>query len=165
MCAIFSASFTDYLTDFVDLVIVWIAPWCAIFLVDWALRRFRYVPSELQKTGRDSLYWRNGGIFWPAWVAQIVGMYAAISALYVNPTYYFHLPRWLNEVTDHTQDASHYGGDFSVFFGMGVAGLVYWSWPTGLCGRRQTNRRRCSRRRGWCRPDATGSESTGAGGW
>ena len=92
MWAIFSGSFTEYLSDFVDLVIVWIAPWCAIFLVDWALRRYRYVPSELQKTGRDSLYWRKGGIFWPAIVAQVVGMYAAISALYVNPTYYFHVP-------------------------------------------------------------------------
>ena len=53
MYAIFSSSFTTYLEDFVDVVIVWIAPWCAIFLVDWALRRYRYVPSELQKTGRD----------------------------------------------------------------------------------------------------------------
>ncbi len=125
MWAIFSGSFTEYLSDFVDLVIIWIAPWCAIFLVDWALRRMMYVPSELQKTGRESLYWRQGGIFWPAWVAQLVGMYAAISALYVNPTYYFRVPRWLNEITDHTQDASHYGGDFSIFMGLGVAGLVY----------------------------------------
>jgi len=38
MWAIFSGSFTEYLSDFVDVVIVWIAPWCAIFLVDWALR-------------------------------------------------------------------------------------------------------------------------------
>jgi len=52
-------------------------------------------------------------------------MYAAISALYVNPTYYFRVPRWMNEVTDHTQDAYHYGGDFSVFLGLGVAALVY----------------------------------------
>ena len=59
MWAIFSGSFTEYLSDFVDIVIVWIAPWCAIFLVDWVLRRYRYVPSELQKTGRDSLYWRS----------------------------------------------------------------------------------------------------------
>jgi nucleobase:cation symporter-1, NCS1 family len=125
MWAIFSGSFTEYLSDFVDLVIIWIAPWCAIFLVDWALRRLLYVPSELQKTGRDSLYWRKGGISWAAWVAQIVGMYAAISALYVNPTYYFRVPRWLNEITDHTQDPSHYGGDFSIFLGLGVAGLVY----------------------------------------
>ena len=80
MYAIFSSSFTTYLEDFVDIVIVWIAPWCAIFLVDWALRRYRYVPSELQKTGRDSLYWRNGGVFWPAIMAQVIGMFAAISA-------------------------------------------------------------------------------------
>ena len=53
MYAIFSSSFTTYLEDFVDVVIVWIAPWVAIFLVDWALRRWRYVPSELQNTGRD----------------------------------------------------------------------------------------------------------------
>jgi purine-cytosine permease-like protein len=125
MWAIFSGSFTEYLSDFVDLVIVWIAPWSAIFLVDWALRRYRYVPSELQKTGRTSLYWRKGGAFWPAIIAQVVGMYAAISALYVNPTYYFRVPRWMNEVTDHTQDAAHYGGDFSIFLGMGVAALVY----------------------------------------
>ena len=125
MWAIFSGSFTGYLSDFVDLVIVWIAPWSAIFLVDWVLRRYRYVPSELQKTGRGSLYWRKGGIFWPAIVAQVVGMYAAISALYVNPTYYFRVPQWLNEVTDHTQDASRYGGDFSIFLGMGVAAFVY----------------------------------------
>ena len=58
-------------------------------------------------------------------MAQIVGMFAAISALYVNPTYYFRVPTWLNEVTDHTQDAYHSGGDFSVFLGMGVAALVY----------------------------------------
>ena len=95
MWAIFSSSFTQYLSDFVDIVIVWIAPWCAIFLVDWVLRRYRYVPSELQKTGRDSLYWRKGGIFWPALVAQVVGMFAAISALSAT----FHLPHWLNEVT------------------------------------------------------------------
>ncbi len=125
MWAIFSGSFTEYLSDFVDLVIVWIAPWSAIFLVDWVLRRYRYVPSELQRTGRDSLYWRQGGINWSAVVAQLVGMYAAISALYVNPTYYFRVPRWMNEVTDHTQDAYHYGGDFSIFLGMGVAALAY----------------------------------------
>ena len=75
----------DYLSDFVDVVIVWIAPWSAIFLVDWALRRYRYVPGELQKTGRDSLYWRSGGVHWPALIAQVIGMFAAISALYVNP--------------------------------------------------------------------------------
>jgi NCS1 family nucleobase:cation symporter-1 len=121
MWAIFSSSFTRYLTDFVDIVIIWIAPWCAIFLVDWALRRYRYVPSELQKTGRDSLYWRKGGIFWPALVAQLVGMFAAISGLAAT----FHLPNWMNLVTYHTRDAFGFGGDFSIFMGMGVGAVVY----------------------------------------
>jgi nucleobase:cation symporter-1, NCS1 family len=121
MYAIFSASFTQYLSDFVDIVIIWIAPWSAIFLVDWALRRYRYVPSELQKTGRDSLYWRRGGVHWPAWVAQLFGMCAAISALSAT----FHLPTWLNEVTSHTRDVYGFGADFSIFMGMGVGALVY----------------------------------------
>jgi NCS1 family nucleobase:cation symporter-1 len=121
MYAVFSSSFTTYLQDFVDIVIVWIAPWSAIYLVDWVLRRYRYVPSELQKTGRDSLYWRKGGVFWPALMAQVIGMYAAISALSVT----FHLPNWLNPVTYNTRDSYGYGADFSVFFGMGVAAVVY----------------------------------------
>ena len=121
MYAIFSASFTQYLSDFVDIVIIWIAPWSAIFLVDWILRRYRYVPSELQKTGRDSLYWRTGGVHWPAWVAQLVGMFAAISGLSAT----FHLPVGLNLLTYHTRDAFGFGGDFSIFLGMGVGGIVY----------------------------------------
>jgi purine-cytosine permease-like protein len=122
MYAVFNSSFSTYLSDFVDVVIVWIAPWAAIFVVDWLLRRRRYVPSELQKTTRDSLYWHSGGVFWPAIIAQLVGMYAAISALSAT----FTLPHWLNELTFHTTNyPANFGADFSVFLGTGVGGLVY----------------------------------------
>jgi cytosine/uracil/thiamine/allantoin permease len=122
MYAVFNSSFSTYLSDFVDVVIVWIAPWTAIFVVDWILRRYRYVPSELQKTGPDSLYWHSGGVFWPAIIAQLIGMYAAISALSAT----FTLPHWLNELTFHTTNyPANYGADFSVFLGFGVGGLVY----------------------------------------
>jgi NCS1 family nucleobase:cation symporter-1 len=121
MIAIFNTSFNTYLKDFVDVVIVWIAPWVAIFLVDWWMRRSRYVPSELQRTDKESLYYRSGGIFWPAMVAQLLGMAAAISALAAT----FHLPRWMNEVTQNTLDKAGFGADFSVYMGMGVAALVY----------------------------------------
>jgi NCS1 family nucleobase:cation symporter-1 len=119
--AVFSSSFTTYLTDFVDLVIVWIAPWGAIFLLDWVMRRYRYVPAELQRTDKGGLYYRNGGYFWPAIIAQIVGMYAAISALSTE----FYLPRWLNPIVYATKDSYGYGADFSVFLGIAVAGLLY----------------------------------------
>jgi nucleobase:cation symporter-1, NCS1 family len=119
--AVFSASFTTYLSDFVDVVIVWIAPWGAIFLVDWALRRYRYVPSELQRTDRGGLYYRSGGFYWPAIIAQVVGMYAAITALSTT----FSVPHWLNPITWATRDSYGYGADFSVFMGVGVGGLLY----------------------------------------
>jgi purine-cytosine permease-like protein len=121
MYAVFNSSFSTYLSDFVDVVIVWIAPWSAVFLVDWVLRRYRYVPSDLQKTDKSSMYWRSGGIFWPALIAQVVGMFAAISALSAT----FTLPHWLNEVTYHTADSYGYGADFSIFMGMAVGALVY----------------------------------------
>src|ERR1700733_10781900 len=122
MYAVFNSSFSTYLSDFVDVVIVWIAPWAAIFLVDWLLRRYRYVPAELQKTDKSSLYWRTGGVFWPALIAQLVGMFAAISALSAT----FTLPHWLNDLTFHTTNyPANFGADFSVFLGFGVGGLLY----------------------------------------
>jgi cytosine/uracil/thiamine/allantoin permease len=75
------------------------------------------VPSELQNTGPTSLYWNSGGVYWPALIAQVVGMFAAISALSAT----FHLPQWLNEVTYHNN-----GADFSIFLGMGVGGAAYY---------------------------------------
>ncbi len=121
MTAIFNTSFNTYLKDFVDLVIVWIAPWFGIFIVDWWMRRRRYVPAELQRTDRGGLYYRSGGVFWPAIIAQLVGMFAAVEALAAT----FHLPHWLNLVTYHTADKYGFGADFSVFLGVGVAALVY----------------------------------------
>jgi purine-cytosine permease-like protein len=114
--AVFDSTFTHFLIDFVDLVIIWIAPWMAIYLVDWALRRYRYVAVELQHSGRDSLYYRRGGIFWPAIVAQIVGMTAAMSALSTS----FSVPSWAHPITVHAS-----GADFSIFMGVAVGGLVY----------------------------------------
>jgi cytosine/uracil/thiamine/allantoin permease len=121
MYAIFNSSFNTYLKDFVDVVIVWIAPWVAIFLLDWVLRRYRYVPSELQKTGQDGLYYRSGGFFWPALIAQLLGMAAAMSAL--NPT--FSVPTWANPIAAATGSDSFTRADFSIFMGIAVGGLVY----------------------------------------
>ena len=126
MYAIFSASFTQYLSDFVDIVIIWIAPWSAIFLVDWALRRFRYVPSDLQNTGRDSLYWRTGrhplaGVDRGARrdVRRHLGPLRRPPVLFQGPGV---AQRGHGA---HARDVYGFGADFSVFLGMGVGGLVY----------------------------------------
>jgi len=121
MFAIFDTSFDTFLRDFVDGVIIWIGPWAAIFLVDWWMRRSRYVPAELQRTDKGGLYYRTGGIYWPAIIAQLVGMVAAVESL----SAIFTMPHWLNEVTFHTTTKHDFGADFSVFMGIGVAALVY----------------------------------------
>jgi purine-cytosine permease-like protein len=112
--AVFSAGFSRLLSDFVAAVIAWIAPWMAIFLVDWLLRHQRYVPLELQRTDPGGLYWRRGGVHWPALVAQALGIVASVlafdQAFYVGPI------------------ARAFGGggaDFSVFTGILVGGLSY----------------------------------------
>jgi NCS1 family nucleobase:cation symporter-1 len=110
--AVFSSSFNTLLTEFADCVIAWIAPWMAIFLVDWVLRRCRYDPASLQRTDRHGLYWRRGGVHWPAIVAQALGSLASVFA--ISQTFY---------VGPIAKAAS--GADFSVFAGIGVGGLVY----------------------------------------
>jgi purine-cytosine permease-like protein len=127
--AVFSSSFSAYLKDFVDVVIVWIAPWCAIYLVDWAMRRFRYAPAELQKTDHTSIYWANGGINWVAIAAQLIGMAGAMSAL--NTT--FSTPNWMHPIVVATAGKGnpvYYGADFSVFMGLAVGGLAYFILAT-----------------------------------
>jgi nucleobase:cation symporter-1, NCS1 family len=110
--AIFSSSFSSLLSDFVAAVVAWIGPWMAIFLVDWALRRWRYVPDELQRTDRGGLYWFRGGVYWPALVAQALG--TAASVLAFSQTFYT------------GPIASALGGaDFSVFTGIAVGGAAY----------------------------------------
>jgi purine-cytosine permease-like protein len=111
--AIFSSRFSQLLADFLLFIIVWVGPWCAIYLVDYLLRRGRYDHDALlnEKGGR---YYRNGGIHWPAIIAQAVGMVAA--AL------------WLNAYSPYVSPLSSRigGSDFSVFAGLFFGGVTYY---------------------------------------
>ncbi len=116
--AIFNASFSTLLKDFADVVIIWIGPWVAIYLVDWYRRGYRYDREALQRTDRSGRYFgRFGGFSLSALVAQLVGMIAAVEGL--APT--FALPHWMILFTTHTG-----GADISVFSGTLVAGALYW---------------------------------------
>ncbi|MGH9296407.1 MAG: purine-cytosine permease family protein [Acidimicrobiales bacterium] len=115
LIAIFNTSFNSYLKDFVAAVICWIAPWVAVYLVDWALRKYRYVPMELQRTDHRSIYWASGGVHWPAIIAQAVGTVLSVLSLdnfsfYIGPI---------------AKAFGNGGADFSVFFGPIAAAIVY----------------------------------------
>jgi nucleobase:cation symporter-1, NCS1 family len=113
--AVFSSHFFTLLTDFLLFIILWLGPWCAIFLVDSWLRRNRYDHDALlNERGR---YFRNGGVHWPAVIAQVVGMVCA--AL------------WLNAYSPYvgyfaSRNGGPLGSDFSVFIGLFVGGAVYY---------------------------------------
>jgi nucleobase:cation symporter-1, NCS1 family len=111
--AVFSSKFTSLLADFLLFIIVWLGPWCAIYLIDAWLRRNRYDTGALLNE-RGGRYFRNGGVHWPAIIAQVVGMVAA--AL------------WLNAYSPYVSPLSSRvdGSDFSVFMGLFFGGITYW---------------------------------------
>jgi NCS1 family nucleobase:cation symporter-1 len=116
--AIFSSGFNTFLTDFLLFMIIWIAPWVAIFLVDWFMRRGTYDSRSLLN-GRAGIYWRKGGIHYPGLIAQIVGMLAAAS--FLNTTV------WQGPLVGASSPGpAADGADFSVFMGALFAGVVYY---------------------------------------
>jgi purine-cytosine permease-like protein len=113
--AVFSSHFYTLLSDFLLFIILWLGPWCAIFLVDSWLRRNRYDHGGLlNERGR---YFRHGGVHWPAIVAQVIGMVAAATWLNAYPPYVGYFA---------SRNGGTLGSDFSVFIGLVVGGVVYW---------------------------------------
>jgi len=109
---VFSNKFNTLLGDFLLFIIVWAAPWTAIYLVDWALRRGQYRSADLL-ADRGGLYWRSDGWNIPAVIAQVLGMGASLLAIdtsvFVGP---------LSKAAG--------GADFSAFMGLAVGGLAYY---------------------------------------
>jgi nucleobase:cation symporter-1, NCS1 family len=111
--AIFSTGFYTFVTDFTLFMLIWVAPWSTIFIVDYFLRRGRYSPRGLMQTA-GGVYWRNGGFNIPGLVAQLIGMLAAASWLNA-------FPAWTSPLSNHTG-----GADFSVFMGALFGGGIYY---------------------------------------
>ena len=111
--AVFSSGFNAFVSDFVLLILIWIAPWVAIYLVDYLLRRGRY-DSRALLDGRAGIYWREGGVHWRGLLAMGLGMAAAASFLSAYPF-------WNSPLTNASG-----GADFSVFMGAIVGGGTYW---------------------------------------
>ena len=146
--AVFSPSFFGLLTGFLLYIILWLAPWCAIYLVDSWLRRNRY-DHEALLNERGGRYFRAGGVHWPAIIAQVAGGVAAYLWLNASSGGVLAATGPLSSRTD--------GSDLSVFVGLLVGGLVYY-----LLAGRQRSRRRCGDARGWLEV-AVGQTRTTAG--
>jgi len=136
----FQSTFSLYMKEFVGVIIVWIAPWFAIMMVDWLMRKYRYSAAEMQRQDRGSLYFVGAsGINWSAIVAFAAGLVCATLAFSKAPppvNFPFH---WMTPISNHyggacagslvhgVCTAGWYGGaDFSIEAGIVIAALVYF---------------------------------------
>ena len=70
---VFHGNFYNDFAGFLLYIIVWLSAWFGVFITDYVLRRRRYDPASLAAE-RGGLYWRNGGVHWPAIIALAAGM-------------------------------------------------------------------------------------------
>ena len=122
---LFHGNFYADFSGFLLYIVVWLAPWFGIFITDYLLRRGQYDSASLQ-SARGGLYWRNGGIHWPAVIAQVAGMVAAL--MWINAAFDF--PSYTGPISNHFPGL--HGGDFSWALGIVVGACAYWA----LAGRR-----------------------------
>lgn len=138
--ATFQSTFSLYMKEFVGVIIVWIAPWLGIFLMDWVLRKFRYNAAELQRRDSGSIYFvGRSGVNWNGIIAFAVGVVSATLCFSKAPppvNFPFH---WMTPISNHygaacagnlvkgVCSAGWYGGaDFSVPVGIIMGALVYF---------------------------------------
>ncbi|HEV2426985.1 MAG TPA: cytosine permease [Acidimicrobiales bacterium] len=125
MWAVFQSTFSLYMSEFVAVIIVWIAPWFGILTVDWLMRHFRYSPSELQRNDSSGLYFTGSlGVNWSGLLAFVIGLCASMTCFSKAPSYNFPL-HWMTPISNHFS-----GADFSVPVGILVGGLLYWAFSS-----------------------------------
>jgi nucleobase:cation symporter-1, NCS1 family len=120
--ALWISNFVTSLENFLALMIWWIAPWTAIYLVDMYLRRFRYASADLLRS-RGGSYWYRDGFNWAALAALVLGAGAAV--LFTNATL-FASPLTTGPLG---------GMDWSIPAGMIVGGLAYYLLARGEISR------------------------------
>jgi NCS1 family nucleobase:cation symporter-1 len=99
----------------------WIAPFCAIVMIDWHYAKDRYTPGIL----RSALAFRNLGNGWPALVAFVVGFAAMVPFM---DTYFIVGP--VAKAFD--------GADLAFYVGFVVAGIVYFLLRKRVAGPEST---------------------------
>jgi len=110
--ALFSSSFNTLYSEFLSLLIIFLAPWCAIYLVDAWMRHNVYdVPGLFARIGGP--YWYKGGINLAGAIALIAGMVA--SALWLN-----------SSLLQGPFSGLLNNSDMSVFTGIIVGAVLYW---------------------------------------
>jgi nucleobase:cation symporter-1, NCS1 family len=110
----FSPSFVTFFQNFLDLMIVFIGPWAAIFLIHHKMVNGKYDITGLSSDRDGTAYWYTDGINWRAMAAFITGVIATFLA--ANGAW------WHSPVTT----AWFGGADLTAFAAPIVTGIVYY---------------------------------------
>jgi NCS1 family nucleobase:cation symporter-1 len=125
---LFHGNFYTYFSGFLLYIIVWLSAWFGILITDYLLRRKRYDAASLAAE-RGGLYWRNGGVHWPAVIALAAGIVGAL--MWINAAYDW--PSYTGPISNHFPGLA--GSDFSWALGIIVSSLVYWALAARGVGR------------------------------
>jgi nucleobase:cation symporter-1, NCS1 family len=119
--AVFVVDFTASYAAWLSLTIILLAPWAAILLVDYFVRKGRYDSEALHTWGRG-VYWYRGGFNWPALAVYLIGIVASL--LFASSTL------WTGPLVQFVG-----GADLSIFTGLLLTGLLYYVVATRQIGR------------------------------
>ena len=101
----------------------WIAPFCAIVMIDWHYQRAWYAPSLL----RNALMWRSLGNGWPAIVAFALGFAAMV-------------PFMNTSIVAGPVAKALQGADLAFYVGFIVTGVLYYALRTATARRSRPQR-------------------------
>jgi purine-cytosine permease-like protein len=111
---LFVENFITVLHDFVALLVVWLAPFGAVWITDALLRRWRYDARAIHDVSPRSPYWGRHGVNVAAWIALLAGV--AVCLLTINaPILQGPLSKALS------------GADLTWTVGPLVSAVVYWA--------------------------------------
>lgn len=112
--ALFVYDFSTVFTQFLSMLVILLAPWSGVFVVDFLLRKGRYVSEDLL-LARGGSYWYTNGVGWRAMTALVLGVIAG--ALVANTAQFqgFIAMDYLG------------GADLSPFVGFFLAAGIYYA--------------------------------------
>ncbi len=126
LVALLLTSVDHFINNLITLLIVWVAPWTGVYLVDWLLRRGRYEPARLVGADLARRWQGTPGVLGGFRLAGVVSMGAGMvaSALWVaTPVFTGPLASALGTGPE--------GFDLSIPAGLLVGGGLYWVLARG----------------------------------
>jgi nucleobase:cation symporter-1, NCS1 family len=111
---LFVQDFTTVLHDFASLLVVWLAPFAAVWITDGIMRRWRYEPDGIHDLTAGGPYWGWHGFNLRAWISVLAGVAVCLLTI--------HAPILQGPLSDRLE-----GADLTWTLGPIVSAVAYWA--------------------------------------